>query len=157
MQPFRRISHNLRFVSPEPELRKSPYGWKSMHFIPDLCPVSVRTSLAASRSQIFKAPDVEPAHTNSSVWPNRTHSMGVVWPLKLCKVKKGKKLIWSLVKHSKYSQVVMYNIIVFNCMVKVLVSLGSKVVPNFDTFWQFCTFLKLDWTDLWYICINLQW
>ncbi len=48
MQPFRRMSQSLRFVSEEPDERKSPYGWKSMQRIPDLWPVRVLTSLAAS-------------------------------------------------------------------------------------------------------------
>ena len=54
-----------------------------MQRIPDLWPVSVRTSRAASKSQIFRAPEADPAQTNSSVWPKRTHSMGVVCPLRL--------------------------------------------------------------------------
>jgi hypothetical protein len=41
-----------------------------------------------TRSQIFRAPDADPAQTSSSVWPNRTHSTGVVWPDKLWKKKK---------------------------------------------------------------------
>ena len=55
---------------------------------PDLCPVRVRTRRAASRSHIFRAPEDEPAQTSSSVWPNRTHSTGVVWPQRLCKEEK---------------------------------------------------------------------
>lgn len=54
-----------------------------MQRIPALCPVNVRASLACSRSQIFNAPVCEPAHTKSSVCPNLTHSIGVVWPLRL--------------------------------------------------------------------------
>jgi hypothetical protein len=29
MHPLRRISHSFKFLSAEPEARKSPYGWKS--------------------------------------------------------------------------------------------------------------------------------
>ncbi len=54
-----------------------------MHLIPALWPVSVLTNLAASRSQILSAPEAEPAHTSSSVCPNLTVSIGVVWPLRL--------------------------------------------------------------------------
>ena len=91
MQPFRRISQSFKFVSPDPELRKSPYGWKSIHRIPALWPVKVLTNLAASKSHILRAPEADPAQTSSSVCPKRTHSIGVVWPLKLCNRKKDKK------------------------------------------------------------------
>ena len=74
-------------VSNDPEVRKSPYGWKSMHRIVALCPVNVRTIFAASKSQILSAPVCDPAHTSSSVWPNFTHSTGVEWPLRLWTIK----------------------------------------------------------------------
>ena len=83
IQPFLRISHNFKFLSAEPDARKSPYGWKSAHVNPALWPVNVLINRAASRSHIFKAPDADPATTSSSVCPNLTHSIGVVWPQRL--------------------------------------------------------------------------
>lgn len=79
--------HTFIDVSNDPEVRKSPYGWKSMHRIVALCPVNVRTIFAASKSQILSAPVCDPAHTSSSVWPNCTHSTGVEWPLRLWTIK----------------------------------------------------------------------
>jgi hypothetical protein len=75
--------HAFIDVSNDPEVRKSPYGWKSMHRTVVLCPVNVRTIFAASKSQILSAPVCDPAHTSSSVCPNCTHSTAVVWPLRL--------------------------------------------------------------------------
>ena len=43
---------------------------------------------AASKSQIFRAPDMEPATTISSAFPNLTASTGLVCPAKLYKVGK---------------------------------------------------------------------
>uniref|UniRef100_A0A6B0UC11 Putative secreted protein n=1 Tax=Ixodes ricinus TaxID=34613 RepID=A0A6B0UC11_IXORI len=54
-----------------------------MHRTLPLWPMSVRTILAASRFQIFTAPDIEPAQTISSAGQNLTHSTAVVWPVRL--------------------------------------------------------------------------
>ena len=53
-------------------------------FFNDYIPVRVLTSLAASRSQILRAPDSLPAHTSSSVWPN----LNIIWwvPLSILRV-----------------------------------------------------------------------
>mmetsp|Transcript_9335 Transcript_9335/g.24029 ORF Transcript_9335/g.24029 Transcript_9335/m.24029 type:complete len:205 (-) Transcript_9335:18-632(-) len=83
MQPLLRTSHTFTLVSSDPLARYSPKGWKSTDWQLERWPVSVRTTLASSRSQILTVPLCAPATTTSSALSKVTQSTGLWWPDRL--------------------------------------------------------------------------
>ena len=83
MHDFRRISQIFKFVSTDPDAKNSPYGCHCTLTQLDRWPVSVRATLACSRSHSLRVTPADPAMTVCSFESKLTHSTALVCPARL--------------------------------------------------------------------------